>query len=197
MSLPLIITIGREYGSSGRQIGKKLASQLGIPFYDKEKLLSLAKTAPDYEEVKEFYEEKPVNDLLYAVEENWEGRSALAQKPFMRIRNLVGQEGGVIVGRCANVIFRKYENGLTVFIHAQDNIRISQIARMENISEHAAMKRMKEVDEGRSEFHNNYTGETWGAAKGYELCLDSGILGEDGCVQMILNYIKWKSKISD
>ena len=196
MNRPLIITVGREYGSSGREIGKILSAQLQIPFYDKEKLLSIAKQTADYEEVREFYEEKPMNSFLAAIEEN-EEEKAIARKPFRRIRMLMGEEGGVIIGRCGNCIFRNYENALSVFIHASQEVRIQRIAQMEQISLREAKRRMKETDEDRAVFHCNYTGETWGGAKGYELCLDSGILGVQGCADMILKYLQWKKEMPD
>lgn len=193
MNSPLIITLGREYGSSGREIGKMISEHLQIPFYDKNKLLSMAKQTKDYEEVREFYEEKPVNSFLSAIEEI-EKVKTISRKPFYRIRNLMAEEGGVIIGRCGNCIFRSYENAVSVFVHASEEIRIQKIAQMEQVSLREAKRRMTETDEDRAVFHNNYTGETWGAAKGYELCLDSGILGVEGCAEMILNYLAWKKE---
>lgn len=194
MNTPMIITVGREYGSSGREIGKILSKKLNIPFYDKKKLLSIAKQTPDYEEVREFYEEKPVNSFLAAIEEN-EEEKAIARKPFRRIRSLMSEEGGVLIGRCGNCIFRNYENALTVFVHGSKKIRVQKIAQIEQISLREAKRRMEEVDEDRAVFHSNYTGETWGAADGYELCLDSGILGIEGCADMILKYLQWKKEM--
>lgn len=104
---------------------------------------------------------------------------------------------GVLIGRCGNVIFRPDANAVSVFIHADPEIRCQRIAQLENISLKKAAVRMQEVDEERTEFHKYFTGEQWGQAEGYELCLDSGILGVDGCVEMILNYLRWRGLLDE
>ncbi|MCU6761533.1 cytidylate kinase [uncultured Roseburia sp.] len=191
----MIITIGREYGSGGREIGKMLAKRLNLPFYDKKKLLNAADSDDNYEEMKDFYEEKPINSYLYAIEENQEALDpdyGISKIPFQKIRALTALEGGVIIGRCANYIFRGKEDAVSVFIHASEEHRIAKIAEMEHISIGNAKKRMHQVDEQRAAFHHMYTKETWGAAKGYELCLDSGVLGVDRCVELIIKYLEWR-----
>ena len=196
MKKPLIITVGRQYGSSGREIGLRLAQRLGIEIYDKDKLMSIAKDTGDYEEVKAFYEERPVNSLLYAIAMN-EMQQNTGKVPFERIRRLMQGKSGVLIGRCGNVIFRPDENAVSVFIHADSSIRQERIAKLENISIRKAALRMEEVDDERIEFHKYFAGEQWGQAQGYELCLDSGILGVDGCVEMILNYLHWRGLLDE
>lgn len=196
MKQPLIVAVGRQYGSGGRLVGAKLAQRLGVEFYDKEKLMSVARSTPDYSEVKAFYEERPVNSLLYAIAMN-EEPSGTSETVFRRIRALLKDRSGVLIGRCGNVIFRPDANAVSVFIHADPAIRCQRIAQLENIPLKKAEVRMQEVDEERTEFHRYFTGEQWGQAQGYELCLDSGILGVDGCVEMILNYLRWRGLLNE
>ena len=101
----LVITIARQYGSGGKKIGQELAKRLGIPFYGKDELMEIAKGKEDYEEVRSFYEEQPVNSLLYAIAMN-QGESRAGRIPFRRIRELCGQESCVLIGRCGNYIFQ-------------------------------------------------------------------------------------------
>ncbi len=196
MKQPLIVAVGRQYGSSGRLVGAKLAERLGLDFYDKEKLMTIARSTPDYSEVKSFYEERPVNSLLYAIAMN-EEPAVTSETVFRRIRALMQDHSGVLIGRCGNVIFRPDANAVSVFIHADPEIRCQRIAQLENISLKKAAVCMQEVDEERTEFHKYFTGEQWGQAEGYELCLDSGILGVDGCVEMILNYLRWRRLLDE
>ena len=98
-----ILTIGRQYGSGGREIGQKIAEKLGYPLYDKEKLLEIAKKDGSFDEVRSFYQEKPVDSLLYAI-----AMSTLTQgmerKPFQEIKKIIEQEPCILIGRCGNYI---------------------------------------------------------------------------------------------
>lgn len=196
MKKPLILTIGRQYGSGGREIGLRLAQRLGMEFYDKARLMAIAEARGDGERESDFYEERPVNSLLYAIAMSEMTRST-GNASFVRIRSLMEGKGGVLIGRCGNVIFRQDENAVSVFIHASAILRQQSIAQGEGISLRKASLRLQEVDESRTRFHRYFTGESWGHAQGYELCLDSGILGIDGCVDMILNYLRWRGLLDE
>lgn len=191
----MIITIGREYGSGGHDIGEKLAERMGIALYDKTFLAEQLKALGDYEEIQTFFEEKPANSLLYVIAREEED-DRLSRKPFEKIRNLVGNGPCVLVGRCANVIFRHQENHIGVFVHADLDLRIQRIAAANDLSEKAARRLIQETDRGRSEFHRQYTGEEWGDSRGYQLSLDSGRIGIDQAVDGVLAYAeasrRWK-----
>ena len=100
-----IIAIGRQAGSGGREIGMRLARRLGVPCYGRQELMQIAKGTPDYEEVKSFYEEQPVDSLLYAIATN-SIEKGMGHIPFRRIRQLCEKTSCVLIGRCGGYIFR-------------------------------------------------------------------------------------------
>ena len=118
----IIITIGRQSGSGGRKIGELLAEKLGIPCYGKSELQKIAEGTDDYEEVQSFYEEEPVNSLLYAIAMS-QFEQEVGRIPFRRIRELASKESCIIIGRCAGHIFREDPEAVRVFIHADPKIR--------------------------------------------------------------------------
>lgn len=188
-----IITIGRQYGSRGKAIGKKLAQRLGCTFYDKEELTRIAREG-DYEEVRGFYEEQPVDSLLYAIAMNNE-EGEMGKIPFARIRELCGMGPCVLIGRCGSEIFRRNRYAVSIFIHGDLEERIRYVMETEGLSRNSARKKIKRTDEERTSFHRYYTHREWGRAEDYELCLDSSILGTDRCVEAILGYLKIRGLI--
>lgn len=135
-----IITIGRQYGSQGRAVGKMLAQRLGCAFYDKEELARIAR-GRDYEEVREFYEEQPVDSLLYAIAMNNE-EGEVGRIPFARIRELCGNGPCVLIGRCGNEIFRKKQDAVSIFIHGDMEKRVQYVTETEGLSAHGAKKKI-------------------------------------------------------
>ena len=172
----IIITIGRQSGSGGRKIGELLAEKLGIPCYGKSELQKIAEGTDDYEEVQSFYEEEPVNSLLYAIAMS-QFEQEVGRIPFRRIRELASKESCIIIGRCAGHIFREDPEAVRVFIHADPKIRVQRIMEREGLSETKAKKFLEDTDSRRASFHKYYTKQEWGLAQDYELCLDSGVLG--------------------
>lgn len=188
-----IITIGRQYGSQGKAVGKMLAQRLGCAFYDKEELARIAR-GRDYEEVREFYEEQPVDSLLYAIAMNNE-EGEVGRIPFARIRELCGNGPCVLIGRCGNEIFREKQDAVSIFIHGDMEKRVQYVTETEGLSRNSARKKISRTDEARTSFHRYYTHREWGRAEDYELCLDSSILGADRCVEAILGYLKIRELI--
>ncbi len=190
----MIITVARQYGSGGKAVGEKLARRLGIDFYGKEELMAIAKGKPDYEEVRSFYEEQPVNSLLYAIAMN-EAVGGAGKIPFQRIRDLCSGKSCVLVGRCGNYIFKDEENCVRIFIYASMNKKIQWIQNMMDLSARKAEKVIKETEDERAQFHKYYTGEEWGCANNYDLCIDAGILGTEKTVDLIVDYLKNRGMI--
>ena len=190
----MIITVARQYGSGGKAVGEKLARRLGIDFYGKEELMAIAKGKPDYEEVRSFYEEQPVNSLLYAIAMN-EAVGGAGKIPFQRIRDLCSDKSCVLVGRCGNYIFKDEENCVRIFIYASMNKKIQWIQNMMDLSARKAEKVIKETEDKRAQFHKYYTGEEWGCANNYDLCIDAGILGTEKTVDLIVDYLKNRGMI--
>ena len=178
----MIITIGRQSGSSGRKVGELLAERLSLPLYGKAELQKIAEGTEDYEEVQSFYEEEPVNSLLYAI----------AMSQFRRIRELASKESCIIIGRCAGHIFREDPEAVRVFIHADPKIRVQRIMEREGLSETKAKKFLEDTDSRRASFHKYYTKQEWGLAQDYELCLDSGVLGIEGTVEVLTEYLRFR-----
>ena len=192
----IIITIGRQSGSGGRKIGELLAEKLGIPCYGKSELQKIAEGTEDYEEVQAFYEEEPVNSLLYAIAMN-QFEQEVGRIPFQRIRNLADQKSCIIIGRCAGHIFRKDPQAVRVFVHADPQIRRKRIMEREGISEEKAKQFLEDTDSRRASFHQYYTQREWGRAQDYELCLDSGVLGIEGTVEILLKYLRFRGFLGD
>lgn len=187
----MIITIGREYGSGGHDVGEMLSGKLEIVLYDKENLAENAKRLGYYDEIKFFYEEKPADSLLYAIAKS-DDNGKMREKPFRHIKEIMGEQSCVIIGRCGNFIFRDEEEHISVFIHADIDKRIKRIARNNNISEKEAKNLIVETDQKRAEFHNQYTSENWGDSRGYQLSIDSGMIGIEQTVDLICDYIAAK-----
>lgn len=187
----MIITIARECGSSGYEIGLGLAQKLNIEFYDKEKMITQAKKSPYYEEYKDFFEETPMNSLLYGIAMGM-GQSTMQSKAFEFVRQMTKGKSFVIIGRCSNYIFRDNPEAVTVFIHADRNLRIEKVKRISNLSDVEAMQLIKNTDKKRKEFHNYCTDEIWGEGRNYDLCIDSGMLGVENSIEMIECFINKK-----
>lgn len=195
-----IITISREFGSGGRTIGREVAKRLGIPFYDKELVEQVALEsgfAPKF--VEEHGEHSPTaSRLAYAFSHQsvpgvMNGMSTadfLWSVQCSVILQLAEKGPCVIVGRNADYILKDRENVLDVFIHADLDYRADRIVRLYGESEKKPEVRLQEKDKRRSVNYQHYTGRTWGKATNYDLCLNSGALGIDTCVELILAAAK-------
>ena len=186
-----IIAIGRQFGSGGRTIGKKLAQKLGIPCYDEELLQRMAMESgytPEY--LKEHQEYAGSRNMFsHALTANFfSGNSyqddlwALQNKI---IHELAEQGPCVFVGFCSEYILRKHDNCLRVFIHADLEKRAKRIVEQYGESDEAPEKRVKDSDRQRSRYYQYYTDLKWGATKNYHLSLNSGTLGIDRCVEIL------------
>lgn len=202
-----IIAIGRQYGSAGHQIGKALAEDLGISYYDKELLERAAKESGMSEELFENHDEKPTSSFLYSlVMDTYSfGYAAgsmsempLNQKVFLAQFDAIkkiGKEGpSVIVGRCADYALADNSNCMSVFIHADMDIRIRRIASKYNISNSEAKDRIVKTDKRRSSYYNYYTSKKWSRLESYNLCVDSGLYGIDGSIEIIKQAVKMKEQ---
>ena len=150
-----IITIGRQAGSGGREVGMRLAQRLGIPYYGRQELMQIAKGTPDYEEVQSFYEEQPVNSLLYALAMGMD-QEQLGQAPFSQIRRLADQGSCVFVGRCADYILGQRKNHLSVFIYAPLESRVQVCMERFGMDEKTARMMTVTVDRARQDYHMTF-----------------------------------------
>ena len=197
-----IITISREFGSGGRSIGREVANRLGIPFYEKELVEQIALEsgfAPNF--VEEHGEHAPgTSRLSYAfAHQGVPGvMNGLSTADFLWsiqcsvILQLAEKGPCVIVGRNADYILKDREDVLDVYIHADKEFRADRIVRLYGESEKSPMSRLAEKDKRRQINYQHYTGRTWGTAQNYDLCLNSGTLGIDNCVDIIVNMYRHK-----
>ena len=192
-----VITIGRQYGSGGREIGRKLAESYGIPFYDKEILKMAAKESGICEEMFENFDEKPTTSFLYSLvmDPYALGYNAtsfdmpLNQKVFLAafdtIKKVASEGPCVIVGRCADYALRENENTYNVFIHAPMSFRKERIHEQYQIPMSKIKDEAIRMDKQRASYYNYYTSQKWGEISNYDLTVNSSILGIDGTVDLI------------
>lgn len=184
-----IITISREFGSGGRTIGRKVAEKLGIPCYDAELIQKIAQESGFTENyIKEAGEYAPGGFLASALSNRAFGptnEDYLWNIQYQVITDLAEKESCVIVGRCADYILKDKADCLTVFIHADMDFRANRIVSVYGEREESPEQRLKDKDKRRAAYHRFYTNMKWGRAQNYHLCLDSGVLGIDKCVETI------------
>ncbi|MEE8835515.1 MAG: cytidylate kinase-like family protein [Eubacteriales bacterium] len=202
-----IVTIGREFGSGGHQIGKILAKDLGIPFYDKELLERAAKDSGLCKEIFENQDEKPTSSFLYSLvmdtysfgySSNVMNDMPLNQRVFLAqfdsIKQLAKEGPCVIIGRCADYALEDNPNLLSVFIHADLDARVRRISNIYGLTASKAHDRIRKNDKSRSSYYNYYTCKEWGSADSYDLCINSARYGIEGTVAMIKYAIEQKEK---
>lgn len=190
----MIITIGREFASNGHKIGELVAEKLGAKLYDKESLAEEAKKTDMYEELKSFYEEQPVNSLLYVIATSSYNGGKQGKVPFEFIRQIAAREDCVIIGRCGNYILRDNPDAVNVFIHAPLEKRIERIVKDHGISHAKAQRMLEREDKEREGFHTYYADERWNVANGYHLCIDSSVLSDEDAAEMIIDFAKRRCK---
>lgn len=209
MKTNTIITIGREFGSAGREIGYKVAEALDIKLYDKEMLARAAKESGICEEIFESHDEKPTNSFLYSLvmdtySMGYSGNTytdmPINHKVFLAqfdaIKKIADEGPCILVGRCADYALESYKNVVSVFIHADMESRIRRIARIYDLSDAKAKDMIVKTDKKRSSYYNYYTNKKWSNADSYELCLTSSQLGIEGTAKTIIDYVKLKESIN-
>ncbi len=191
-----IITISREFGSGGREMGRRLADRLGIPFYDKE-LIRMAADDIDIEEhIFEMYddafmEKKEIEYTPFSsvYEVPMSDQTFMAQS---RVIQRLAQHGPcVIVGRCADMVL-KDEQCLNLFIYASFKKRVQRLMTRENLPDtelRQMERRVREIDRKRRDYYQYYTGNEWGKPQNYHLCLDSHKAGMDACIDAAIAYM--------
>ena len=204
-----IYTIGREFGSGGKEVGEKLAARLGIKLYDKELLQQAAKDSGFCEEIFENHDERPTNSFLYSLVMDTYSVSGYSSAPFLdmplnhkvflaqfdTIKKIAERESCVIVGRCADHILRNKEKCISIFISAdKDSCAERVMQRTEGLNKSEAIALATKEDKLRAEYYNFYTDKEWGTANSYDLCIDSSKLAEDKVIDILINYIETRLK---
>ena len=192
-----IITISRQFGSGGRTVGRQLAERLNIPFYDRELVKKVAEeTGFDTKFIEENGEFSPSKSIFsFAVSQGvpcMQNGLSVSDFIFCMQRQVIlklAEKPCVIVGRGADYILRDRDDVFDVFIHASMENRADRIVRLYGESEKKPEQRLADKDKKRKIYYKHYTDREWGDAKNYDMCLDSGRIGIDKCVDLIIDAI--------
>ena len=203
MSNKIVITIGRQFGSGGRYVGKLLAEQLGIPFYDKELLSEAAKNSGICEEIFEEHDEKPTRSLLFSLVTGMQNHMSagsfymdmpLNHKIFLAqfdaIRRIAGEGSCVIVGRCADYVLRDDPDAVSIFVKADMPTKIARAVTYYGIEAEKAEEHIRKANKQRASYYNYYATATWGDVENYDLVVDTGVLGAEGAVELITKFLE-------
>ena len=198
-----VITIGRQFGSAGREIGEKVAEHFGIKCYDKELLTRAAKESGFCEEMIQNHDEKPTNSFLYnLVMDTYSfgyNASSFVDMPishkvflaqFDTIKKIAQEESCVIVGRCADYALADRDNVVNLFIYGREEAKTQRIMERYNLSESKARDMIIKKDKQRQSYYNYYSSKKWGRADSYDLCINSSVLGVDGTVKLVIQYVE-------
>lgn len=191
----MIITIGRQHGSSGREIARLLAEKLNYKCYDKEIVDEAANHSDFSRDLIDAFDEKRMSAFIlhaggYGLNENFRLNMQVVSAQFEAMRNIAEKGNCIFVGRCADYILRDHDDLISVFIIGDMDERLKCLERRQGLDEVEARKKIKEVDKDRSSFYRYYSDQTWGDAQNYDMCINSSKLGVEGTVQVILDYIK-------
>ena len=191
----MIITIGRQHGSSGREIARLLAEKLNYKCYDKEIVDEAANHSDFSRDLIDAFDEKRMSAFIlhaggYGLNENFRLNMQVVSAQFESMRNIAEKGNCIFVGRCADYILRDHDDLISVFILGDMDERLKCLERRQGLDEVEARKKIKEVDKDRSSFYRYYSDQTWGDAQNYDMCINSSKLGVEGTVQVILDYIK-------
>ena len=191
-----IITISREFGSGGRTIGRKVAEKLGIPCYDQEIIEKIAQKSGFCEEfIREKGEYASSGSKFFnAISASYANGLSMQDKLWIEqervITEIAQKEDCVIIGRCADVILQGKADCLKVFIHASIQKRAERVEKLYGLREESTERRLKDKDKRRKAYYQYYTDVEWGDVGNYHLCLDSGELGIEKCVDIIASAYK-------
>ena len=198
-----IITIGREYGSGGRQIGQEVAKYFGVKCYDKELLEHAANESGICKELFENHDERPTNSFLYSlVMDTYSfgySSSGFTDMPmnhkvflaqFDTIKKIADEGPCVIVGHCADYALADYKNCINLFIFGDDDVKTKRIMARYDLTEAKAKEMITKKDKQRQSYYNYYSSKKWGRADSYDLCINSSILGIEGTVKLIIQYVE-------
>ena len=198
-----IVTISRQYGSGGRYIGENLAKALGVPCYDEKLIDMVAKESGFAQSFVAEKGERITGSLLFNIASSLSfannvfstnnGVTLQDEIYFTQnriIKELADKGPCVIVGRCADYILREREDCLNVFIFADNESKIERAEKYFNITREEAPAVLKKKDKARANHYKYYTDQEWGMASNYDLCLNSGLIGIEGCVKAIQQVLE-------
>lgn len=202
MNCKHIITIGRQFGSGGRELGKALADRLQIKYYDKELISIAAKESGYNPEIFEHVDERATNSLLYSLSMGiynlGNGYAPMRDMPvndqlYLLQHKIIRELAAtpcVIVGRCADYILRNNKNLLRLFVYANMEDRINNAVKIHGIPENKAESIIKKTDKTRANYYNFYSNQKWGAVENYDLCVNTSTISREAAINMICSIIE-------
>ena len=198
-----VVTIGRQFGSAGREIGKMVAEYFDIKFYDRDLLTRAAKESGFCEEMIQNHDERPTNSFLYnLVMDTYSfgyNNSSFVDMPishkvflaqFDTIKKIADEGPCVIVGRCADYALADRNDVVDIFIYGNETCKIKRIMEKYDLSESKARDMIIKKDKQRQSYYNYYSSKKWGRADSYDLCINSSVLGVEGTAKLIVQYIE-------
>ena len=197
-----IITIGRQYGSGGKEISKKLSKKLGIPFYDDEFADGVAEAVNAHPDVVKKVDERATNSLLYTLVSGGglRGISDVIQyemhindKVFVGQSNFIKETAKkgpcIFLGRCADYVLDGEKNLLRVFLYADMDKKIERIGKLYDLDAKKAKEQIIKIEKQRKTHYNYYTDRQWDDLSTYDLCINVGLLGIDAAVDLIADCV--------
>ena len=207
----MIITIGRQLGSGGLAIGRLLAEQMNLAFYDKELLIEAARHSGICPECFQQVDEQAKRTFggvgIFGMRFPFVGEGNMSYNSMISGDNLFllqsetitklaeNPQGAVFVGRCADYVLRDYPNCLNIFISAELGARVETLMKREHIEREAAQKLLSKGDSRRADYYNYYASGKWGVAHNYDLCINASYLGIEGTAQFILDFIEKNKRL--
>lgn len=200
MDKQIIVSISREFGTGGHEIGKRIAKDLGIQFYDRSMLDEIANELNVKVEVLKKYDQKPrnlflsrrVGDHTNSMEE------ILAEIQFDYIRKKAENgESFAIVGRCGETVLEDYDGLISVFICGNQQQKLERVMDKFSLSEADALAKMKRHDYKRRRYHNRHSDGRWGDSRNYNVCINSSQLGIERTIRILENYIRERQEAKE
>ena len=208
MEKKLIVTIGRQYGSSGAEIGQRLAERLKVPCYDKEILRMDSHESGIKESYFHMADERAGSRLLYKIVDSLVpeqgapsyGADLVSADNLFRfqsevIRKLAEAESCVFIGRCADYVLSERDDVVRIFLYADLEARVLRIREKKYYPEGEESRHIRRIDKERRDYHRYYTGRSWEDVENYDLMINTAPLGVEGTVDMILDYLKARDLI--
>ena len=203
MEKKIIVTIGRQFGSGGYDVGKLLAEKLGIDFYDKELIGRAAKESGINPELFARADEQPTNSFLYSMSLGTVGLHTgfMATPDYLTndklfalqsetIRAIAQEHSCVIIGRCADYVLRDNPHMVSVFVHSDIERRVARVSQRAEMTVEQARQAIKKTDRRRSSYYSYFTDRNWGGVDNYDLSVDSGRAGIEGAVDVIAKFLE-------
>lgn len=198
----IVISVGREIGSGGKEIAEQLAKRLGFKFYDKKLLEVAARESGLDTTVFENADEREASGIIGnmfsihgSIANILSGGSCMEGDQIFAIQSeaiqkIAGKENCIIVGRCAEYVLRDHPRMASIFITASHEERISNVMKSEGIERSHAIEAIEKGDKRRRQYHDYYATTRWGEARCYDICINSSHMGIEGTVEFLYNYIR-------